>query len=125
VVVSTLTARLRSTAPSSFKAVLLLQAVPCSSTIPLIEHLGLLAKADTNPYIANIASALLEAAEAEKAKQSEAAAQYKWTLWAGHYGQSRVGWLPLPKPEEPDWDWYGLRWVDRDEWWTIQPTTDV
>lgn len=98
-----------------------MQALPLSAIIPIIEHIEPLTKISDSPYIAHIASHLLEAAKAEKARLDEASAKYKWELWSEQYGKSSVGWIELPKPIEPDWGWYGMRWVSSDEWWNIKP----
>jgi hypothetical protein len=92
-----------------------------SSTVPLAP----LSTIKENPYIANIALSLLEAAKAEKARVEEEDAKYKRELWSNLYGHSRVGWLPLPTPSEPEWGWYGMRWVSSDQWWyTPQETKE-
>ncbi|KAI9635695.1 uncharacterized protein MKK02DRAFT_44393 [Dioszegia hungarica] len=121
IIVSTLTERLKSAAPSSFKAVILLQAIPSASLVPLIDALEPLAANTDNAYIALIAKSLLDAAKAEKSKAEEEDAKLKWEEWSGRFGRSAVGWLPLPEPREPEWGWYGMRWVPEQAWWQQQP----
>lgn len=119
--IATLTERLKSPAPSSFKALILLQALPVASLVPLIEDIEKLAKTEDNGYIAAIGGSMLQAAKAEKAKAEEADAKLKWELWSGQYGHSRASWLPPPDPLWPEWGWYGMRWVGQDEWWIPRP----
>lgn len=93
IIISILSSRLKSSEPSSYKALILLQALPASSLVPLVGDIEPLVTGD-NACINLIASSLLTLAKGEKDKAEKADADRTWEAWRNLYGDSagpRVG----------------------------------
>lgn len=106
------------------QALVLAQALPPTSLVPLIDALKkhAVTEESTLPSETNfIASSLLETAEKVKAETAKSKAsdeeKKKWELWCGLYG-TPTGLYQMPAlPANPEWGLWSLVWVPQEEWW--------
>ncbi|ORY28506.1 hypothetical protein BCR39DRAFT_559525 [Naematelia encephala] len=124
VIQGVLKARLGLPFPYNHKAVMLLQALPISSHIALLDQLKPLTSDETpKDLITHLATEIHSNAAAEKSKGEQQAGakdtQWKWDVWCEHYGKPDSDWQPLPTGPEPEWGLWAIYPVDRDTWWAL------